>query len=52
MKKELEATFGEATGLTKSTDAAYKPSSESDPANDALGYATDLLNWVWPMRVV
>jgi hypothetical protein len=52
MKKELEATFGDAIGLTRSTEAAYWPSNESDPANDVLGNATDLVNWDCPIRVV
>jgi hypothetical protein len=51
MKKELEATPENATGLTRSTVAMYWPSSEVDPANDRLGYTTRILNWDW-LRVV
>jgi hypothetical protein len=52
MKKELEATPENGTGLTKSTVAMYWPSREVDPGNNTLGYTTRILNWDWPRRVV
>ncbi len=52
MKKELDAAFGNVTGLTKLTEAAYWPSSTVDPGVNALGYTTKMLNWDCPASVV